>query len=130
MTALELHNIIGDLIVAVLMAAAIVAALLYLVLLASGGFGMRSDDSDVIGSHLVASDGKSWDFSKSHSDKARAQSNVSAYDDLRAKATIKPGPDDEEEGGPDDIEEAVIEFDTPDYSEAAPAVKTLKPKKA
>lgn len=77
MTALELHEIIGDLIVAVLMAAAIVAALLYLVLLASGGFGMRSGDSDVIGSHLIGADGKSWDFSKeNHSDKARAQRDV------------------------------------------------------
>ena len=76
MTALELHEIIGELIVAVLMAAAIVAALLYLVLLASGGFGMRSDDSDVIGSHLVSDDGKSWDFSKSHSAHARAQRDV------------------------------------------------------
>ncbi|MBK7338747.1 MAG: hypothetical protein IPJ00_22615 [Saprospirales bacterium] len=89
MTALELHTIIGDLIVAILMAAAIVAALLYLVLLASGGFGMRSDDSDVIGSHLVSADGKAWDFSKSQSAHARAQRTVSAYDDKSAKATTK-----------------------------------------
>ncbi len=150
MTAMQLHEIIGDLIVAVLMAAAIVAALLYLVLLASGGFGMRSDDSDVIGSHLVSADGKGWDFSKSQSAHARAQSNISAYDDPKARGSARaakgeevaigltglfhilsepPGPDDEEEGGPDDIEDAVIEFDTPDYSEAAPVVKTLKPKK-
>ena len=81
MTALELHEIIGDLIVAILMAAAIVAALLYLVLLLSGGFGMRSDNSDVIGSHLVASDGKSWDFSKSQSDKARAQRDIRPAND-------------------------------------------------
>ncbi|MBK7337802.1 MAG: hypothetical protein IPJ00_17320 [Saprospirales bacterium] len=151
MTAIELHNIIGELIAAILMAAAIVAALLYLVLLASGGFGTRSDDSDVIGSHLISADGKSWDFSKSQSDKARAQRTVSAYDDPKARGSVRaakgeevaigltglfrslsepPGPDDEEEGGPDDVpEDAVIEFDTPDYSEAAPVVKTLKPKK-
>ena len=73
---MQLHEMIGDLIVAVLMAAAIVAALLYLVLLASGGFGMRSDDSDVIGSHLVSADGKGWDFSKSQSAHARAQRDV------------------------------------------------------
>ncbi len=81
MTAIELHNIIGELIAAILMAAAIVAALLYLVLLASGGFGTRSDDSDVIGSHLISADGKSWDFSKSQSDKARAQRDIRPAND-------------------------------------------------
>ena len=86
---MQLHEIIGDLIVAILMAAAIVAALLYLVLLASGGFGMRSDDADVIGSHLVSADGKGWDFSKSQSDKARAQSNISAYDDPKARGSVR-----------------------------------------
>jgi len=118
MTAMEVHNLIGLLIEVVLLAACGLALVALLVLFAVRFFD-DSADLDVIGSHLTTPDGKAWDFSK---DKYSYQA--------RAQRDVKPGPDDEEEGGPDDTgEEAVIEFDTPDYSGAPVSVKTLKPKK-
>lgn len=131
---MEIHDAIGDGMVIVLtpfaIAAALVAVFAVVVKVVSFiMYGSEGKDMDVIGSHLTTPDGKKWDFSKSHSAHARAQRTVSAYDDKSAKARINPGPDEEEELGPDDTGE-VIEFDTPDYSEAAPVAKTLKPKKA
>ncbi len=133
MTGMEIHDAIGDGMVIVLTPFAIAAALVAVFAVgvkvaAFVMYGSERKDLDVIGSHLVSADGKAWDFSKSQSDKTRAQRSVSAYDDKRAKARINPGPDEEEEGGPDDTGE-VIEFDTPDYSDAPVAVKILKPRR-
>lgn len=78
---MQIHDLIGLLLEVVLLAATGVALVAVLVLFGSRFFD-DSKDMDVIGSHLVASDGKSWDFSKeNHSSKARAQRDVKPIDD-------------------------------------------------
>ncbi len=94
MTAMQIHDAIGDGMVIVLTPFAIAAALVavFAVVVKVAAFVMYGSEGkglDVLGSHLTTDDGKAWDFSKSQSDKARAQRTVSAYDDQSAKATTK-----------------------------------------
>jgi len=97
MTAIEIHDLIGEGMVIILTPFAIAAALVAVFAIGVKVFsllyyGSDSADLDAIGSHLTTPDGKAWDFSKDkYSDSARAQRDV------------KPGPDDEEESGPDDV---------------------------
>lgn len=139
MTAMEIHDAIGDGMVIVLTPFAIAAALV--AVFAVGVkvvsllyYGSDKRDSDVIGSHLLSADGKRWDFSKSHSDEARAQNNVSAYDDPGAQANVKhPDPEDDieiiPEDDPEEVEAEVIDFTAPDYGVLKQQpVKALKPK--
>ncbi|MBK6904052.1 MAG: hypothetical protein IPH04_14935 [Saprospirales bacterium] len=86
MTGMEIHDAIGDGMVIVLTPFAIAAALVAVFAVgvkvaAFVMYGSERKDLDVIGSHLVSADGKSWDFSKSQSDKARAQRDIRPAND-------------------------------------------------
>lgn len=82
MTAMEIHDAIGDGMVIVLTPFAIAAALVAVFAVGVKVFsllyyGIDKRDLDVIGSHLLSADGKKWDFSKeNHSDKARVQRDI------------------------------------------------------
>jgi len=132
MSTMELHRIIGLIIEVVLLAATGLALVAVLVIMVSR-FLDDSKDLDVIGSHLVSADGKSWDFPKEGSDPKKSgawrYSQYTKGRDWEKIVTVTTyGPDDEEEGGPDDVPE-MVEFDAPNYAELeAEKVKTLKPK--
>lgn len=100
MTAMEIHDAIGDGMVIVLTPFAIAAALVAVFavgvkVVSFVMYGSEGKDLDMIDSHLVTDDGKRWDFSKeNHSGKARAQRSVSAYDDPGAWGSIRTANED------------------------------------
>lgn len=142
MTAMEVHDWIGQGIVIVLLAATGLAAVVAMVIMLSRIFQSQNDALlDVCDSHLKTADGKAWKFldTPNRSGAPRTRFTTPAYHNgdteyHKDKGVVeRPEPDDDIEIIPEDDPEPeeveVIDFTAPDYDTLKrQASKPLKPK--
>lgn len=139
---MEVHDLIGQGLVIVLLAATGLAAAVVMVIMISRIFQVQNDALlDVCDSHLRTADGKAWKFpdTPNRSGAPRARFTTPAYHNgdteyHKDKGVIaRPDPEEEieiiPEDDPEEVEAEVIDFTAPDYDALKQQpVKVLKPK--